>query len=146
MPVSGSRSEPWKKLHLFPAMRDHAFFTCGSSSAPVKAHTREQGVLLPVWWERCKAACLQQRIAPAQLAGCMALHSGEQRCSLHPGTSLQLPIAQPGQRETSGPTWCQEGSVNFLPLLPSLTPSMAPGPSASWALITTYPAPFCPRA
>lgn len=28
----------------------------------------------------------------------------------------------------------------------AFTPSMAPGPSASWTLITTYPAPFCPLA
>lgn len=32
--------------------------------------------------------------------------------------------------------------LSFLPF----TPSMAPGPSASWTLITTYPAPFCPLA
>jgi len=131
---TGSRSGPRKKLHLFPAMRDPAFFTPGSSSAPVTARTPEQGALLPA------------RRSPWPLPGWpaarhRAVGSRGAACTPRPLLSLGR-----GRHRVPPPTWCQEGSVHFLPLLPSLTPSVAPGPSAIGALIATHPAPFCPQA
>lgn len=53
----------------------------------------------------CRANRVKERDRKNSMYACLntVLHSGEQGCASHPGTSPQSCITQPGQRETSSP-------------------------------------------